>query len=298
MAQTPVNTRVLALVFLAAMPAWALGSAEAPISGLYQGAQGYVRFSGQGGAVKGTAEGGGVCGWTRGEVIFEGAQEGGVLVGQLKVCQSGPDCSAQSFPVMVIHEQGENILSAHLPPDGGCQATGLRDRLYVLNAAQAGQGEVAQARQVAARRLTRDEAQAAEKAFTAAGRYLNQRQFRKAAEEYEKGLRFHPSNYAAYIQLGVARMKLDEPQLALDAYGKAKTFAPRVEPVIHYNMACAYAKLGNKDQALAQLKLAVDNGFNNADVMRRDPDLNALLKDDASFRALTDTAARAQRRGN
>ncbi len=296
MAQTLGNTRVLALAFLAAAPAWATGPA-APVQGQYRGAQGSLRFSpASGGAIRGVAEGGGACNWTRGDVIFDGAQEGSVLVGQLKICQTGPGCGIKTLPVMVIHEPGDNVLSAHLPPEGGCQATGLKDRMYLLTGVASGQVQVAQAQQVAARLLSREDAQAAEKAFLAAGKYLNQRQYRKAADEYERGLRFHPSNYAAHIQLGVARMKLGEPELALNAYANARTFAPEAHPVIHYNMACAHARLKNREQALAQLKLAVEHGFNNADVMQRDPDLNALFGEDEAFLALT-AAARAQKRG-
>lgn len=53
----------------------------------------------------------------------------------------------------------------------------------------------------------------------------------------------------------------------------------------HYNMACAYAKLDNPTQAVANLKLAFDNGFDNYATVRSDPDLK-ILAGDAEFDAL------------
>eukprot|EP00544_Gedaniella_sp_CCMP2646_P005501 CAMPEP_0202481278 /NCGR_PEP_ID=MMETSP1361-20130828/922_1 /ASSEMBLY_ACC=CAM_ASM_000849 /TAXON_ID=210615 /ORGANISM="Staurosira complex sp., Strain CCMP2646" /LENGTH=153 /DNA_ID=CAMNT_0049108781 /DNA_START=342 /DNA_END=803 /DNA_ORIENTATION=- len=53
----------------------------------------------------------------------------------------------------------------------------------------------------------------------------------------------------------------------------------------HYNMACAYAKLDNAPEAVANLKIAFDNGFDNYATVRADPDL-ALLVGDSDFDAL------------
>jgi hypothetical protein len=44
----------------------------------------------------------------------------------------------------------------------------------------------------------------------------------------------------------------------------------------HYNMACAYAQLGNVQQAVANLQTAFDNGFDNYATVRGDPDLKPL----------------------
>jgi hypothetical protein len=44
----------------------------------------------------------------------------------------------------------------------------------------------------------------------------------------------------------------------------------------HYNMACAHAQLGSVENAVANLKLAFENGFDNFATVRGDPDLKPL----------------------
>ena len=55
----------------------------------------------------------------------------------------------------------------------------------------------------------------------------------------------------------------------------------------HYNMACAYASLGNVGEAVANLKKAFDYGFDNYATVRSDPDL-ANAQGSAEFNRLMD----------
>eukprot|EP00543_Licmophora_paradoxa_P004372 CAMPEP_0202441800 /NCGR_PEP_ID=MMETSP1360-20130828/1312_1 /ASSEMBLY_ACC=CAM_ASM_000848 /TAXON_ID=515479 /ORGANISM="Licmophora paradoxa, Strain CCMP2313" /LENGTH=153 /DNA_ID=CAMNT_0049056951 /DNA_START=303 /DNA_END=764 /DNA_ORIENTATION=- len=55
----------------------------------------------------------------------------------------------------------------------------------------------------------------------------------------------------------------------------------------HYNMACAHAQLGNVVEAVANLKFAFDNGFDNYSTVRGDPDLKAI-QNSSEFNDLMD----------
>lgn len=44
----------------------------------------------------------------------------------------------------------------------------------------------------------------------------------------------------------------------------------------HYNMACAYASLGNVGESVANLKKAFEYGFDNYATVRADPDLESV----------------------
>jgi hypothetical protein len=44
----------------------------------------------------------------------------------------------------------------------------------------------------------------------------------------------------------------------------------------HYNMACAHAQLGQAAEAVANLKVAFQQGFDNYATVRGDPDLAAI----------------------
>jgi len=67
--------------------------------------------------------------------------------------------------------------------------------------------------------------------------------------------------------------------------------APR-HPAPRYNLACALARQGEADDALAALGQAVERGYADAHHMRSDPDLAALRKD-PRFAALAKSAAQA-----
>jgi hypothetical protein len=56
---------------------------------------------------------------------------------------------------------------------------------------------------------------------------------------------------------------------------------------VHYNMACAYAQLGNLDEAVAALQVAFENGFDNFATVKQDPDLNPI-KGTPAFETLMD----------
>eukprot|EP00428_Durinskia_dybowskii_P007582 CAMPEP_0170301634 /NCGR_PEP_ID=MMETSP0116_2-20130129/51082_1 /TAXON_ID=400756 /ORGANISM="Durinskia baltica, Strain CSIRO CS-38" /LENGTH=186 /DNA_ID=CAMNT_0010553467 /DNA_START=229 /DNA_END=786 /DNA_ORIENTATION=- len=47
----------------------------------------------------------------------------------------------------------------------------------------------------------------------------------------------------------------------------------------HYNMACAHARLGNLDDAIANLAKAFENGFDNYSTVRGDPDLDPIKRE-------------------
>jgi predicted esterase len=63
--------------------------------------------------------------------------------------------------------------------------------------------------------------------------------------------------------------------------------------LVHYNLACAFARLGDRKSALASLEEAVAQGFQSLAQITEDPDL-APLRDDARYRALVERLSSAQ----
>ena len=51
------------------------------------------------------------------------------------------------------------------------------------------------------------------------------------------------------------------------------------EAVVWYNLACSYARLASKDQALAALARAIDLGYRDHGWMRKDADLDSIRQD-------------------
>jgi len=55
----------------------------------------------------------------------------------------------------------------------------------------------------------------------------------------------------------------------------------------HYNMACAYAQLGELSESISALQTAFENGFDNYATVRGDPDLEPI-KNEKDFERLMD----------
>lgn len=52
-----------------------------------------------------------------------------------------------------------------------------------------------------------------------------------------------------------------------------------LNPVHYYNLACDYALIGDKEEAMAYLKIAVTVGFSDFEHLKEDPDLAKLRTD-------------------
>lgn len=76
---------------------------------------------------------------------------------------------------------------------------------------------------------------------------------------------------AAYTQKGLYQKGLETDQRL------AKLC--KEDPVVHYNLACSYALLGKKKEALKILRRAVELGYCDFIHLRKDPDLKSLHGD-------------------
>jgi tetratricopeptide (TPR) repeat protein len=98
-------------------------------------------------------------------------------------------------------------------------------------------------------------------------------------------------NFAAWYQLGMSRMALHEYESAIAAF--QKNISIRDNPVAMYNMACAYARLGQKEKAIEWLAKADDKKLPTFIDITADDDL-ASLRDEVRFKELA--TAREKRR--
>ena len=58
------------------------------------------------------------------------------------------------------------------------------------------------------------------------------------------------------------------------------------DPIVHYNLACSFALVGEKEEAFLALGRAVKLGYHDFEHLKRDPDLKSL-HDDPRFKTLT-----------
>jgi adenylate cyclase len=107
---------------------------------------------------------------------------------------------------------------------------------------------------------------------------------RKGIETAERALALNPSESRA-LSLGASELyELGERAKAEDWARRAVQSDP-MNPLMHYNIGCLNALMGNKVTALDHLERAMDLGMRNRDWLNTDPDLDPL-RDDPRFSAL------------
>ncbi len=105
-------------------------------------------------------------------------------------------------------------------------------------------------------------------------------------EAVKSRVRSHPDDTRAWTMGAAVLVELGEPERAAKWVGRAVTVDAE-EPIIEYNAACVYVRLGRFDDALKCLEVSLGQGGLSRDWARNDPDLDPL-RDDARFRALLD----------
>ena len=117
--------------------------------------------------------------------------------------------------------------------------------------------------------------------------------WRSEIPRYEKVAKAHPTLGIAWYNLGYAQLMADRPEAAAESLGKALALGYR-RPTTLYNLACAEARSGSTDRAFDHLFAAIDAGFDGADHMRNDSDLDAIRKDPRFKQAVAKARARSK----
>ena len=113
---------------------------------------------------------------------------------------------------------------------------------------------------------------------------------------FERLVKENPNYVDALILLAEVYTKngLYEKGLQIDKrLAKLKT----EDPIVHYNLACSFALVGEKDEALAVLKKAIEFGYTDFDHLKQDQDFKTL-RSDPRFQSLLSGKLRKSTRRN
>ena len=100
----------------------------------------------------------------------------------------------------------------------------------------------------------------------------------EAATRFESYLKRHPESGRGWSNLGYASLAAENDRQAARAFRKALDLGYR-RPATMYNLACAHARLKEKDEAFAWLDKAIDAGFGSYRQIEDDDDLFNLRRD-------------------
>ena len=101
---------------------------------------------------------------------------------------------------------------------------------------------------------------------------------------YPTYLLHHPDDSRAHQFYAFTLKRLDRLEEAKNEMRKGIEQNPN-DPIIVYNAACFYALIDDKPAAIENLKKAMENGFENYNYLKHDPDLNCL-QNEPDFQAL------------
>jgi tetratricopeptide (TPR) repeat protein len=111
--------------------------------------------------------------------------------------------------------------------------------------------------------------------------YIRENDYQKAVEEFRKLLEEFPFDFRANYHIAFAYLLLKNYPKSIHHFEIARRINPK-DTLTLYNLACAYALHGKKDEALSALEGSVEAGFDDSKHMMADPDLESI-RDDPRF---------------
>lgn len=293
--------RTTGLWALAALCVTGSAAAGPPrLQGAYFGQLGHVQLTTDArGHVTGRYGLGGPCAFDAGRPVVDGALEGNVLVGSVTLCQTGPACEERTYPFLGFVGDDDGAVVADVKLDPGCDSPGLQRRRLTLEVARPENGQSALGPDGRVLLAPAKKRPANKKALGKQCEADTQRAIGLMQKNDYAGAVFYfeqamTCGEAAllYQGIGVAQLNRDVPDAAMEALVKAKDLAAKTgqdDPQIHYNLACAYVRLGDKAAAIKSLQRAVALGFADPTTLATDRDL-ATLRDEPEFKKVVETA--------
>jgi len=107
---------------------------------------------------------------------------------------------------------------------------------------------------------------------------------RRAAKVVENWLELNPDDARACVLGAVNLAALGDQEGAQALAARATAIDPE-DPMLLYNIACMYARLGNNEEALMHLESAVDKGYGHKDWIEHDTDLDPI-RESPRFKAI------------
>jgi hypothetical protein len=127
-------------------------------------------------------------------------------------------------------------------------------------------------------------APARDPALDEADRWLQNMDWSRAVETYERVVRRDPGNAQAWFRLGVASAQAQDDRRAAEAFEKAGSLGLADSPKMAWEAALAYARLRRGDKTIEWLSTVVDGGL-RSQVLTSAPEFE-FIRTDPSFQAL------------
>ena len=108
--------------------------------------------------------------------------------------------------------------------------------------------------------------------------YLQQAEYDRAIETFEKTIELKPDAVQAYINLATTYLKQNRPNRAIESCKKALQISPNTA-LTHFNLACAYAINAESTRAIESLRKATELDPRIKELAEKEPTFDALKTD-------------------
>jgi len=105
--------------------------------------------------------------------------------------------------------------------------------------------------------------------------YVKKAEYNKAIEEFNAALSIDPGFISALQNLAIIYSKNNEFELSLKYLNKMKKLQPE-NAEIYYNISCIYARQNKVKESVEWIRLAIEKGFDDWNLIRKDPDLDNI----------------------
>ena len=119
-----------------------------------------------------------------------------------------------------------------------------------------------------------------------------QKKLQQIGEEFSLGILHteavrNPGNVEALSEYASLLTRSGRYQEGLEVDLRLAALRP-TDPYVHYNLACSYAMLGDKEKAFEQLEKSVNLGYDDREFLLTDTDLTSL-REDPRFRRILES---------
>ncbi len=299
-----LNKGLATVLSVASGLAWA---GPPTVSSSYQGdGYGAVSMRVQGDRLSGTATGG-PCGFEPDTEVLSGEFQDNVLVGQVLLCQVGPQCEPRvQQPALVVFNPEDGAMTALFRLKDGCRSPVLKNDSFLLLRPLAHEADATESVRPASAVATSDGA-GSSAAQVAAGlgrqgeappleegqRQLASGNAAVAQRHFELALEKDPRNVSAVVGLGASQLALNDVARAVRTL-EANRGLPRAD--VQLWLAYAYHREGNRVRAREALRKAFEMGWTPAGRTSEAAPEQALREDIKDLESLMQQQ-RARKRG-
>lgn len=98
----------------------------------------------------------------------------------------------------------------------------------------------------------------------------------EAILQFQEALKIEPHSAKTHNNLAIIFASIGEMDKAIDHFIEVLRIDPDYSPSVYFNLACIYSRQNKVEESIKWLKMAIEKGYDNWDLIEKDNDLNNI----------------------